>query len=351
MGLHDYGATPTVADVADGRLWQQRLAEGQWACLSWPKEYGGRGASALEQAVFAEEMAKARVPRQLNIVGPDLVGPMLIEYGSIDQQQRHLEAIRTGREMWCQLFSEPEAGSDLAHVQTVASPDDGGWTVSGQKVWTSGAKSADMGLLLARSGGDQAGLSMFLVPMHTDGIEVRPLLQIDRASKFNEVFLDGVRLPGEALLGGVGQGWRIAMGTLGCERLALGSQAVTLRSTLEEIVDAAELLGRKTPVFRDRAVGLWSRVWLLRTTWLRGVNAGTGLSDPALSVLKLSASELLRDITRLGADALGPHFVAGATGAPFAERFLAAPGQTIAGGTSEIQRNVLAERVLGLPRQ
>jgi alkylation response protein AidB-like acyl-CoA dehydrogenase len=346
-GLRDYGATPAPDDVVAGRAWQRLLAGARWACLAWPPAHGGRGASIAEQAVFAEECARAGVPRQLGIVGPDLVGPMLLAFGTPEQKERWLADIRTGEALWCQLFSEPDAGSDLAALGTRARRRGAGWIVDGAKLWSSGANSADLGLLLARTGDGRFDLSMFVVPMRNPGLTVRPLRQMDGESKFNEVAFDGVRLGDDALVGSVGDGWKLAQSVLGSERLTLGAQAVALRSHLEELFGDP---GVDHPVQRDRAVALWVRLILLRVQFERLLASGRPLADPAFSVLKLAATEAQRDLCGFAVALLGPAALAGEELQPPTARLLAQPGQTIAGGTSEIQRTILGERVLGLPR-
>jgi alkylation response protein AidB-like acyl-CoA dehydrogenase len=347
-GLRDHGATPTPADVPPGRAWQRLLADAGLACLAWPVAYGGRDATVHQLAAFAEECSMAGVPRQLNMVGPELVGPVLLGHATDEQRSRWLERIRTGEDMWCQLFSEPDAGSDLASVRTRAVPTDGGWVVDGSKVWSSGALTADLGLLLARTGDDRHDLSMFVVPMTTPGVEVRPLRHMDGESKFNEVLLDGVVLAGDALLGSVGDGWKLALSTLGTERLNLGAQSMALLAHLDGLL---RLPGADGPVARDRATRIWIGIWLLRANFQRLLASGRPLSDPSFSVLKLWATEVQRELVRFGVGVLGARATAAVDALPApAVRFLTQPGQTIAGGTSEIQRNILAERVLGLPR-
>ncbi len=354
-GLRNYGPTPTADDVEAGQEWHRYLAEHGYACLHWPLEFGGAAASVAYQAVFAEECARASVPRQLNITGADLVGPVLIKFGSQDQKDRYLEGIRLGDDIWTQLFSEPGAGSDLASVRTRAEHTDNGWRIDGQKVWSSAAASADYGLLLARTGPDKhRGLSMFVVPMGIPGVTVRPLTQMDGESKFNEVFLDGAELSDDALLGEVGQGWAVAMVTLGRERLTLGTQAVAMFRLHEQMVDAARQRGLLDQTLSRSMTRLWARMWLLRFTWQRAIDAGD-LTSPAFSVLKLMTSETDRDLGDMATEVLGTDACTDPTGssnaADLVHHMLVGRAQTILGGTSEIQRNILGERVLGLPKE
>lgn len=352
VGLRDYGATPTADDLEPARKWQRILYDAGWAGLSWPIEYGGRGCTASELATFAEVMAEAGLPRQLNIIGFELAAPMIMAFGTDEQKERHLMVILRGEEVWCQLFSEPNAGSDLASISCRAVEKDGGWLVTGQKVWTSGAHYADFGLLLARTDSNvpnHMAISCFLLPMNRPGIEARPIVQMDGNAKFNEVFIDDVRVDDSDLLGKAGQGWQVAMSTLGRERLSLGAQAVGLLNSLERI-RSESFQKMSDPIVRQAWTSLWIRVRLLRTTWLRGVSVSGPASDSAIAVLKLLASELQRDVTSYAVGVLGMSAQAGDYGETFRQQFLAAPGASLAGGTSEIQRNILGERILGLPR-
>ncbi|CAN5424784.1 acyl-CoA dehydrogenase family protein [soil metagenome] len=354
-GLRNYGPTPTDADVGPGRSWHRYLADHGYACLHWPREYGGQDVPVSYQAIFAEECARAGVPRQLGITAIDLVGPVLIKFGSEQQKQRYLEPIRLGDDVWTQLFSEPGAGSDLAGVRTKAVQTDTGWRIDGQKVWSSAANSARYGLLLARTGPEShRGLSMFIVPMDAVGVAVRPLKQLDGESKFNEVFFDAVELGHDALIGEVGQGWSVAMVTLGRERLTLGSQAVGMFKLHEQMVTAARDRGLLDPVLSRDMTKLWARMWLLRFTWQRAIDDGDP-SSSAFSVLKLMTSETDRDLGDMATEVLGTDAMtdpaAGTEAAKLVHAMLVGRAQTILGGTSEIQRNILGERVLGLPKE
>lgn len=350
-GLRNYGPTPTAADVRPGQQWHRYLADHGYTCLHWPGEFGGADATVAFQAVFAEECARAGVPRQLSITGADLVGPVLIKFGTAEQQARFLEPIRVGDDIWCQLFSEPGAGSDLAAVATRAERTENGWRIDGQKVWSSAAASADYGLLLARTGTDKhRGLSMFVVPMDTPGVTVRPLVQLDAESKFNEVFFDGAELADDALIGKVGQGWTIALVTLGRERLTLGSQAVSMFRLHERMVAAARDHNLLDPVLARSMTKLWARMWLLRFTWQRAIDSGD-LTSPEFSVLKLMTSETDRDLGDLATEVLGTDACTDPADNELVHHMLVGRAQTILGGTSEIQRNILGERVLGLPKE
>nr|WP_082122990.1 acyl-CoA dehydrogenase [Mycobacterium nebraskense] len=350
-GLRNYGPTPTADDVGPGRIWHRYLADHGYACLHWPREFGGAAATVAYQAVFAEECARAEVPRQLNITGADLVGPVLIKFGSQEQKDRYLEPIRLGDDVWCQLFSEPGAGSDLAGVRTRAERTTTGWRIDGQKVWSSAAASARFGLLLARTGPEKhRDLSMFVVPMDTSGVTVRPLTQMDGESKFNEVFFDGAELDDDALIGDVGQGWTVAMVTLGRERLTLGSQAVSMFRLHERMVDAARDRDLLDPVVSRSMTRLWARMWLLRYTWQRAIDSGD-LTSPAFSVLKLMTSETDQELGDMATEVLGTDACTDPADDGLVHHMLVGRAQTILGGTSEIQRNILGERVLGLPKE
>jgi alkylation response protein AidB-like acyl-CoA dehydrogenase len=355
VGLRNYGPTPTAEDIEPGRAWHKYLAEHGYACLHWPVEYGGADASVAYQAIFAEECARAGVPRQLAITGIDLAGPILIKFGSAEQKSQFLEPIRLGDHVWTQLFSEPGAGSDLAGVRTKAEKTETGWRISGQKVWSSAANSAQFGLLLARTEPEShRGLSMFIVPMDTAGISVRPLKQMDGESKFNEVFFDGAELSDNALIGEPGQGWAIAMVTLGRERLTLGSQAVAMFKLHDRMVQAARDRDQLDPVLARKMTRLWARMWLLRYTWQRAIDDGDTASA-AFSVLKLMTSETDQDLGDLATDVLGTDACVdpsdGSDEAELVRAMLVGRAQTILGGTSEIQRNILGERLLGLPKE
>lgn len=352
-GLRDYGSTPTADDVPAGRAWQRLLVSGGWAGLSWPRPHGA-GATVAEQAIFAEALASRGLPRQLSFVSVELAGPIIIQFGTPEQQAAYLPGILNGDQVWCQLFSEPDAGSDLASLRTRANEGDGGWRVSGQKIWTSGAHYSDYGLLLARTTpelGRHRGITCFAVPMDRAGITVRPIVQMDAESKFNEVFLDDVRVGPDDVLGTVDDGWIVALSILGRERRMLGSVAIGLKSALATLRAQAERTGRDDDAFRQSWSALYARVQALRWTWFRLLSSSAdSATDPRMSILKLTSSELQQSVAILAAETLGPDFAFGTANETWQHAFLASHGATLAGGTSEIQRGILGDRVLGLPR-
>ncbi len=351
-GLRDFGATPTAEDIEPARAWQRMLHDNGWAALGWAPPHG-RGATPAEQAIFAEETARRGLPRQLSFVTMELAGPILLRHGSAEQIESMLAPMTRGETIWCQLFSEPSAGSDLASLRTSARPEGDGWVVNGQKIWTSGAHYADFGLLLARTEAGSVrhrGISCFALPMDRDGIEIRPIRQLDGERKFNEVYLTDVRVGPEDLIGAQGDGWKVGLSVLGSERRMLGSIAIGLDAALRSLRGDVEKQGRSDAAFRERWVGLHTRVQLLRWTWFRYLSESDGTVDPRTSVLKLVSSELQQSVAQLARDGLGPSWAVDPQWASWRHQFLASHGATIAGGTSEIQRTILGERVLGLPR-
>ena len=351
VGLQD----PTGASGEDferRRSWQQVLHSGGWAGVHWPAEYGGRGASLREYAIYLTECAAAGAPDPVNVIGLGMVGPTLIAHGTVDQQA-HLGAILAAEDIWCQLFSEPDAGSDLGAIKTRAKPvREGGWSVTGQKIWTSWGLHADWGLLLARTGDPGfGGLSCFLVPMTADGVTVRGIRQISGDTHFCEVFLDDVYLPADALVGELNAGWPVASNTLVHER----TTAILPRypSTLTA---AAELLGLAardgvSARLRDEALRCWSEAQLMRLSGYRGVELaerGQPASPPAM-IQRLQWGLLNRRIFEVGTEIVGSND--GLLENRWTEMLLVSRGWTIGGGTSQIQRNMLAEKVLGLPRR
>ena len=355
---------------AERLAWNRHLAAAGWTCLSWPPEHGGRGATLAQQVIFYEEYARAGAPTRVGYLGEELLGPTLIAFGTPEQQRRFLPAIRAVDELWCQGYSEPGAGSDLAAVATTAEPDGGQWVISGQKVWTSLAHVADWCFVLARTEPGSrraAGLSYLLVPMRQPGITVRPIRQLTGTAEFNEVFFDGARTGRDLVVGEVGGGWRVAMGTLSFERgVATLGQQIGFERELGRLIALARQTGAAAdPVLRDKLARAWIGLEAMRAHALRTLapgapgpdRAATGpeAAPAAASVLKLLWSRWRQELGELAMEVRGaPSMVA--RGEPYdlddwQRLFLFSRADTIYGGSSEIQRNIVAERALGLPRQ
>ncbi|HZQ58062.1 MAG TPA: acyl-CoA dehydrogenase family protein [Acidimicrobiales bacterium] len=343
------------------RRWEYELASGGWTCVGWPVEYGGRGLSLQQQVVFHEEYVRSGAPTRVNVIGETLLGPTLIAFGTDEQKAAFLPGIVSGRELWCQGYSEPDAGSDLANVKTSAVLDGAEWRVTGQKVWTSLALEADWCFVLCRTeAGSQRhrGLSYLLVPMHQPGIEIRPIVQLTGTSEFNEVFFDGARAPAENVVGGLGNGWKVAMATLGFERgISTLSVQLSFQREIDALIACARANGKvRDAVVRDRIAHMWSGLQIMRWIALRGL-AGheAGAPGPEASVAKLFWSNWHRDMGNLRVDVAGADALV-ADAAPYElsavqRAFLFSRSDTIYGGSAEIQRNILGERVLGLPAE
>ena len=337
------------------RKWQRKLHEGGWAGVSWPKEYGGRGATLIEQAIFGEEMARARAPRPANVLGLVMGGPVVIAHGSEEQKERFLEPILSAEEIWCQGFSEPESGSDLASLKTKAVRDDGGYRITGQKVWTTYAHEAKWCMLVARTDPDvpkHKGLSYFICDMEQDEIEVRPLRQITGEAEFNELFFEDAYVPEENLVGGEGNGWGVAITTLMHERAGLGgSAALGLSVALDELIGLAKERGMaEDPTVRERIAELKIGIEALRLGALRALTDQMkyGVPGPEGSISKLQWANLNQALTELAVEVGGLEVLR--SDSHWAYRFLRARANSIEGGTSEVLKNIVAERVLGLPK-
>jgi alkylation response protein AidB-like acyl-CoA dehydrogenase len=364
------GSEPATIDerVDYWRPFQKQLFEAGYTGLAWPVEYGGQDASLVQQAIFAEEYDRAGAPDRVNMLGEGLAGPTIIDFGTPEQKERFLAPILSGDDVWCQLFSEPAAGSDLAALQSRAERDDdrGGWVISGQKVWTSRAQIARYGMLLARTGGSELakhrGITYFVLPMDAPGVSIRPLRHMLGEAEFNEVFLDGVFIPDQLVIGGVNGGWKIAMATLSYERLVLATGRVNMQRLFTELVDLVRESGRgDDPLVRRTMADLYARTRVYRLNGLRALNAmASGSHGPATSLGKLMSAPLLEDMADFAVSLGGlagsldedPDGESGAGGVPSKWlRFVyQSRGTSIAGGTTFIQRNIVAERVLGLPR-
>ena len=343
------------AGFAFRRDWQRKLHGGGWAGVSWPTEYGGRGATLVEQAIYNEEVVRAQAPSAANVLGLAMGGPTVIAHGSDEQKRRYLEPILSAEEIWCQGFSEPGAGSDLAAVKTRAVRDGDDWLVTGQKVWTTLAHHAKWCMLVARTDPDapkHQGLSYFLMDMEQDAVQVRPLRQITGESEFNELFMEDARIPHENIVGGEGNGWAVAITTLMHERatLAFGLQ-VAVKLALRQLMDVARKdRASRDPIVRDRLAQLYIESEVLRLNAYRGLTAimRNGVPGPEGSLGKWQWAEVNQALTELAMDLRGPRAVL--QDDTWTYRFLRARANSIEGGTTEILKNIVAERVLGLPR-
>ena len=346
--------------LADQKTFQAKLYDAGFAGITWPKQYGGQGLTSAEQIAWSQESRDYDLPNSAFFIGISMPGNTLLELGTEEQKKRYLPKMLRGEEIWCQLFSEPGAGSDVASLQTSAIRDGDSWVLNGQKVWTSGAQFSDYGAILART--DPAkpkhnGISMFIVDMHAPGVTVRPLKVATGHSPFNEVFFDNVRIPGDALIGEENKGWDAAVVMLRHERIAIGTMGSSRTSPLgfESLRDLAAGLGRTSdPGVRRDLAELYARgraVQLFAMLLREETQAGR-LPGARGSVAKLAGSELGRFAGTVAADVLGDQLAAFDSDEMYAvtTSIIAAPGSAIAGGTSEIQRNIIGERVLGLAK-
>jgi alkylation response protein AidB-like acyl-CoA dehydrogenase len=344
--------------------WNRHLAASGWTCLSWPAEYGGRDATLTQRVIFYEEYARSGAPARVGHMGEELLGPTLLAFGTREQKERFLRPIAEVRELWCQGYSEPGAGSDLASLTTSARLDGDDWVITGQKVWTSLAREADWCFLLARTepgSRRSAGLSYLLVPMHQPGITIRPIRQLTGTSEFNEVFFDGARTARDMVVGAPGDGWRVAMATLAIERgVSTLGQQVGYQRELDELIAAARHTGAVSdPLLRDRLARAWIGLQVMREQVLAmlGSDEGPAAANPAgtsASVVKLLWSGWHRDLGQLAMDVLGPASML-AQGPPYdlddwQRLYLFSRADTVYGGSAEIQRGIIADRALGLPR-
>jgi len=343
------------------KAWERELAKGGWIGIGWPTECGGRGLSISQQVIFHEEYARAGGPGRMGHIGEGLIGPTLVALGSEEQRQRFLPGILEGREFWCQGYSEPSAGSDLAGVKTRAQLENGEWIINGQKVWTSLAHESQWCFVLARTEQGSVGhkgLTFLLVPMEQLGIAVQPIQQLTGTSEFNEVFFSDARTAANNIIGAPGDGWKVAMTLLGFERgVSTLGQQMQFRNELEEVIRAAQDNGAdRDPLIRQRLAQAWAGLKVLRYNSLRMLS---GTQDGSLRgeamIYKLAWSNWHRDLGKLAMDVLGPQAEL-LEGAPYQlsrlqSLFLFTRSDTIYGGSNEIQRNIIAERALGMPRE
>ncbi|UUE20158.1 acyl-CoA dehydrogenase family protein [Microbacterium sp. J1-1] len=355
--LRGRGGSGREHEDFEARLeWNRHMASAGWTCVAWPVEHGGRGLSIAQQVIFHEEYARADAPARVNHLGEELLGPTLIAHGTAEQQARFLPGIVAVEELWCQGYSEPGAGSDLAAVSTKAQRVGDEWSITGQKVWTSLAQHADWCFVIARTEPGSTrhqGLSYLLVPMDQPGVEVRPILQLTATSEFNEVFFDDARTAADLVVGGEGNGFKVAMATLGFERgVSTLAQQIAFRREMDAVIDLATRTGAiDDAVLRDRLVRARMDLEVIRQHALRALGGEQG--DGA-SVTKLLWSNWHRSLGELAMEIAGPASLL--VGADYAlddlqTLFLFSRSDTIYGGSDEIQRNVIAERMLGLPRE
>jgi alkylation response protein AidB-like acyl-CoA dehydrogenase len=342
------------------REWQRKLHADGWAGVSWPKEYGGRGATLVEQAIFNEEVVRSKAPSAANVLGLAMGGPTVIAHGTEEQKRRYLEPILSAEEIWCQGFSEPGSGSDLASLKTKAVRDGDEWVVTGQKVWTTLAHHSKWCMLVARTDPEapkHKGITYFLLDMDQPGVQIRPLVQITGEAEFNELFLEEARVPHDNIIGGEGNGWGVAITTLMHERatLAFGLQ-VQVHIALGELVEKARTtrangkMASEDALVRDRLAQLYIEAEVLRLNAYRGLSAimQHGVPGPEGSLGKWHWAEVNQALTELAQDIAGPRAMLRSD--DWTYRFLRARANSIEGGTTEILKNIVAERVLGLPR-
>jgi alkylation response protein AidB-like acyl-CoA dehydrogenase len=366
-GQPGYQEPEGVARLEWYRDWSRKLYEAGFIGLTWPKQYGGHEQPITHQVIALEEFARSGAPEHMNVIGVGMAGPTILAHGTEEQKDRFVKRILSCADIWCQGFSEPGSGSDLASLSTRAVRDGDEWVINGQKVWSSFAHVADFCILVTRTDPDapkHQGLTYFLLDMHLPGVEVRPLKQITGDSEFNEIFFSDVRVPDSAVVGGEGNGWNVAITTLMNERASLGvALTVRMEVALRRLMELAKSTKRNgataadDPVIRDRIAELWSELQALRFTNYRSFSKflQTGMPGPEGSTAKLVWSEGNQRLTKLALEIEGPYaMVSGGEHAVedgyWQRQQLRSRGNTIEGGTSEILRNIIAERVLGLPK-
>ncbi|MEO8713983.1 MAG: acyl-CoA dehydrogenase family protein [Acetobacteraceae bacterium] len=354
--VHRYGDT-SAADIAAAKAWQAKKADAGFACITWPTQFGGRAGTPMQQIVWNQEEANYEVPQNIFLIGLGMCVPTMIAYAKQDDLARFVPPAVRGEEVWCQLFSEPSAGSDVAGLRTRAEKQGDEWVINGQKIWTSGAQYSDWGLLLTRTDPNvpkHAGLTAFFIDMKAPGIEIRPIHQMSGASNFNEVFFTDLRVPDSQRLGAVGQGWKVGITTLMNERLAVGETRRPDATDLLELARGVGALGdsavrERIAEWHAQSAGLKNTRLRIMTALSRGETPG-----PENSIAKVVNASMQQGIASFGMDLLG---MAGGVmdqelapmHALFQDALLSSPGMRIAGGTDEILRNIIAERVLGLP--
>jgi alkylation response protein AidB-like acyl-CoA dehydrogenase len=349
------------------QAWQRVLQTGRWAAVHWPVEYGGRSATPMQRVLYSEVMAEYRAPGIFNTNGIWQIGPMIITWGTDEQKARWLPSILEATEHWCQGFSEPDAGNDLANLRTTAILDGDHYVVNGQKIWISTAHLAKWGLFLLRTdptaierGAKHEGITAFILDMETPGIECRPIRDMTGEEMFNEVYFSDARVPLTCRLGGEGEGWSVAMGTLGFERVGIASQLSTLGADLRAMVEAARSVNPdalRDPLLADRLVTAWTEIELAKLLSLRAISRVIKNERPwpEVQFAKLQWSSLAQDLAELAVDLLGPLGVLGRGGPDAVDRgkwtrlYAFQRYSSIGGGSTEVQKNIIADRAIGLP--
>ncbi|HEY6599741.1 MAG TPA: acyl-CoA dehydrogenase [Pseudomonadales bacterium] len=350
------------AAVAIAKQWQATLFDAGWACLGWPKEYGGRGAAPIERVIWSQEVSRYVTPDGFFVIGQGMCGPTLMAYANDEQKRHYLPALARGDDIWCQLFSEPVAGSDLAGIKTRAERVGDDWVLNGQKIWTSGAHYSDFGIIVTRTDPNvpkHKGLTMFFIDMKSPGIDIRPIKQINGDRAFNEVFFTDVRVPDSQRLGAVGAGWQVSLVTLMNERLAVGGSLATSVEPLLELASTLKIDGKPAlanPAVRERLAGWYAQLAGLKYTGFRMVSALSrgATPGPEASISKVVVARMNQDMANF---ALDLQSLGGILDSPkltamqnqFQRQFMRSPANRIEGGSDEILRNIIAERVLGLP--
>jgi alkylation response protein AidB-like acyl-CoA dehydrogenase len=353
--------TPEI--VAEAQAWQKKKADAGWACITWPKELGGRDATPMENVIWNEEQGRFKLPANIFSIGIGMCGPTILAHGTPEQKERWIPRLLSGEDVWCQLFSEPSAGSDLAGLRSTAVKDGDEWVVNGQKIWTSGAQICEWGILVVRTDATvvkHAGLSYFVVNMKSPGVEIRPITQVNKAQGFNEVFFTDCRIPDDQRISEVGNGWSVALTTLMNERQSIGSGMGI--GALDDLLDfAAEIEIDGQPAIEDRQVREKIADYIVKARGLKNTSLRTltALSQgrppgPEASMGKLVGAVLQQEAASFAMDLAGTSGAlldpeATPAAAAWQERYLALPGLRIAGGTDEVLRNIIAERVMGLP--
>jgi acyl-CoA dehydrogenase len=348
--------------LAEAKKWQKTKAEAGWACLLWPTEYGGRGATPIENVIWSQEEGIYGRLSGTFIIGQGMCAPTMMSYAGEAQKQRYLPKLASGEEVWCQLFSEPNGGSDLAGLRTKAEKDGDEWVINGQKIWTSGAQHSDFGILITRTDPNVAkhkGLTMFFLDMKSPGVRIVPIKQANGNSEFNEVYFDDVRIPDAQRLGEVGEGWRVSITTLMNERMAIGGSIATGFPEIYDLVQNVAIDGRPAidnPAVKSKLAGWYVQAAGLKNNASRMITALSkgGMPGPENSMGKLVAGNMMQDIAKFAMDIQGqgsvltdPEVAEGA--ARFQAMLLRSPAVRIEGGTDQILRNIIGERVLGLP--